>query len=213
MYYTQKDASDEAEKDEDFWIPLLTPLVDENGAEYLAENQIADYPEDLDSLAALHERWEMYLPKEEERVEYYQYGFYPSNKEISGCIRELSKLLDLRAFKSAEHLKELREEVEKGVESIEEQYRPLTGKEKDDACCNLLAEYVIADEIRLLEGNIRISDIMNEILESIPFKTGIREKVIEQLKTVFNNTHLPGNNGNTPNQIVALSNQNKRPEP
>ena len=207
VYYTQEEKSEEAENNEDVWvwITLLTPLVDENGVEYLAENLLAERPETLEQVAAIHERCEMYLPEEKEIFDYYQYGFSTSNEKIMNCIETLSELLDMREAQKAEHLKDWMEEVEKGVENIDEQSGPIPEKEKGRARRHLLAEHILEHETQLVEKNHAIAEVMDYLLEMIPFKAGTREKVVEQLITIFNHTHLPVNNGHTPYQMADLN--------
>lgn len=61
----------------------------------------------------------MYLPEEEEMIEFYHYGFCPSNEIIVDCIETLSALLDIRKAKKAEYLRETLEEVENGIRNLE----------------------------------------------------------------------------------------------
>jgi len=211
FYYTEEEPEEEGE-DMFCWETILTPMVDENGVEYLAGDDLAEVPRALESLAAVHEKNPMYLPEEEEMIEFYHYGFCPSNEKIVDCIETLSALLDIRKAKKAEYLRETLEEVENGIRNLEKKNGPFTTKEKGKAYRNLFAEHIIKNEMRLLERNYELGEIMNDIIESIPFKTDSRQEVFKQLNDVFGHTHLPGNNGNTPYQLTVLANQQKQPE-
>ena len=119
---------------------LLTPLVDENGVEYLASNQVEDEKDCAFENKVLRVRKEMYMPPAEEMEEYFKYGCNPSNKAIAGAIEELSNLVEIR-----------------NPESVDTTKKAIVG------------QTVVCKAILGFENGMKYEDVCKMILYSMPF--------------------------------------------
>ena len=72
---------------------LLTPIVDDDGTEYLAYKIVETKPEFFEKFKSVHGDKKMYMPTVNEMEEYFDFGFNPSNDEIIDAFAELTLLV------------------------------------------------------------------------------------------------------------------------
>ena len=158
----------------------LTPVVSE-GIEYLVSNAAEDKEELFDKTKELHQKRSMYLPTVEEMDEFFQLGFNPSNDNVMDAFANLADLID---FKNS---------VISDPSATQEQI------DRENANRDHVAQGVILSTIRGLERGIKFEEVAKNVIRQYPFSDEFA--ALLQLREIYNNTHLPGNNGHMPIEL------------